>query len=288
MVIRARDSVCGRAGLGLGLLASAAPGHAHRAGGRADCPHEPTDIRRPAAHRAGPAGSTSTASTYKDASATPICRPVSSRSRRRFGMQVEAPEAFDLAKESDATLKMYGLERGSTDGFAWQCIVARRLVERGVRFVELIDGGTSIDKNWDTHAKMANYNGMAKNVDPAHWCIDPGSEVPWHVGRYARGLDDGVRAHADLPVAGGQKGAGTTLGSTARGWPVAESRVAWSMGRVTRWAMTSPRIPSRCMTSRQPSWTALAWITSGLPTAMPDATSGSPMSMAMWSRDILT
>ena len=82
-----------------------------------------------------------------------------------FGMQVEAPEAFDLAQESDATLNMYGLERGSTDGFAWQCLVARRLVERGVRFVELIDGGTSIDKNWDTHAKMANYNRMAKNVD---------------------------------------------------------------------------------------------------------------------------
>ena len=82
-----------------------------------------------------------------------------------FGMQVEAPEAFDLTKESDATLNMYGLERGSTDGFAWQCIVARRLVERGVRFVELIDGGTAIDHNWDTHAKMTNYNRMAKNVD---------------------------------------------------------------------------------------------------------------------------
>jgi len=82
-----------------------------------------------------------------------------------FGMQVEAPEAFDLTKESNATLNMYGLERGNTEGFAWQCLVARRLVERGVRFVELIDGGTSIDKNWDTHAKMAHYNRMAKNVD---------------------------------------------------------------------------------------------------------------------------
>lgn len=82
-----------------------------------------------------------------------------------FGMQAEAPEAFDLANETDATLKMYGLERGSTDGFGWQCIVARRLVERGVRFVELIDGGTMLDKNWDSHAKMANYNRLAKNVD---------------------------------------------------------------------------------------------------------------------------
>ena len=82
-----------------------------------------------------------------------------------FGMQVEAPDAFDLAGESDATLKMYGLERGSTEGFAWQCLVARRLVERGVRFVELIDGGTMLDRNWDSHAKMANYNRLARNVD---------------------------------------------------------------------------------------------------------------------------
>ncbi len=82
-----------------------------------------------------------------------------------FGMQAEAPAAFDLSRESDATLKMYGLERGSHEGFAWQCIVARRLVERGVRFVELIDGGTAVDKNWDSHAKMANYNRLARNVD---------------------------------------------------------------------------------------------------------------------------
>ena len=82
-----------------------------------------------------------------------------------FGMQGEAPEAFDLTRESDATLKLYGLERGSTDGFAWQCLVARRLVERGVRFVELIDGGTMLDRNWDSHAKMANYNRLARNVD---------------------------------------------------------------------------------------------------------------------------
>ena len=44
--------------------------------------------------------------------------------------------------------RLYGLERGSTIGFGWQCLVARRLAERGVRFVELIDGGTSIDHNW--------------------------------------------------------------------------------------------------------------------------------------------
>jgi hypothetical protein len=84
-----------------------------------------------------------------------------------FGMQKEAPEAFDISKESDATLKLYGLERGSTKGFGWQCLVARRLAERGVRFIELIDGGTSIDHNWDAHAYMPIYDKLAPPVDRA-------------------------------------------------------------------------------------------------------------------------
>ncbi len=80
-----------------------------------------------------------------------------------FGMQSEMPEVFDLSKESDAALKLYGLERGSTKGFAWQCLVARRLAERGVRFVELIDVGSS--DNWDAHGDMLTHAPLAKNVD---------------------------------------------------------------------------------------------------------------------------
>ena len=80
-----------------------------------------------------------------------------------FGMQAEMPEVFDLSKETDATLKLYGLERGSTKGFAWQCLVARRLAERGVRFVELIDVGSS--NNWDAHGDMMTHSPLAKNVD---------------------------------------------------------------------------------------------------------------------------
>jgi hypothetical protein len=82
-----------------------------------------------------------------------------------FGMQLEGPEAFDLSKESDATLGLYGLPRGSTGGFAWQCLVARRLIERGVRFVELIDTGSS--GNWDSHGNMMDHVPLAKNVDQA-------------------------------------------------------------------------------------------------------------------------
>lgn len=80
-----------------------------------------------------------------------------------FGMQQEAPEAFDLSRESDATLQLYGLERGSTQGFAWQCLVARRLAERGVRFIELIDTGAS--DNWDAHGDLDTYVPLARNVD---------------------------------------------------------------------------------------------------------------------------
>jgi uncharacterized protein (DUF1501 family) len=75
------------------------------------------------------------------------------------------PDVLDLSKETDATLKLYGLERGSTKGFAWQCLVARRLVERGVRFVELIDVGSH--DNWDAHSDMKTHEPLARNVDQA-------------------------------------------------------------------------------------------------------------------------
>lgn len=82
-----------------------------------------------------------------------------------FGMQMAMPDVLDLSDESDSTLKLYGLERGSTKGFAWQCLVARRLVERGVRFIELVDVGSS--RNWDAHSDMKTHEPLAKNVDQA-------------------------------------------------------------------------------------------------------------------------
>jgi hypothetical protein len=80
-----------------------------------------------------------------------------------FGMQIAVPEVFDLNQETDATLADYGLQRGQTTGFAWQCLAARRLIERGVRFVELIDTGSS--NNWDAHGDMMTHEPLAKNVD---------------------------------------------------------------------------------------------------------------------------
>src|SRR3989454_9029569 len=80
-----------------------------------------------------------------------------------FGMQKEMPGVLDLSKETDATLKLYGLERGQTTGFGWQCLVARRMAERGVRFIELIDVGAS--KNWDAHGDMKTHEPLARNID---------------------------------------------------------------------------------------------------------------------------
>ena len=82
-----------------------------------------------------------------------------------YGMQTEAPEVFDLSKETDATHAMYGLERGSAKGFAWQCLIARRLAERGVRFIELIDSGSDLNKNWDAHFDIMTHVPLARNVD---------------------------------------------------------------------------------------------------------------------------
>ncbi|MBI1830483.1 MAG: DUF1501 domain-containing protein [Planctomycetes bacterium] len=79
------------------------------------------------------------------------------------GMMREAPEALDLSQETDATLHMYGLPRGDQRSFAYQCLLARRLIERGVRVVELIDTGAA--DNWDAHGDMQQHRGKAARVD---------------------------------------------------------------------------------------------------------------------------
>jgi hypothetical protein len=79
------------------------------------------------------------------------------------GMMRQAPEVFDLSGESDATLRFYGLNRGDNTSFAWQCLIARRLIERGVRTVELIDTGAS--NNWDAHGNVEDHRPKARRVD---------------------------------------------------------------------------------------------------------------------------
>jgi hypothetical protein len=71
-----------------------------------------------------------------------------------YRMQAHAPEAVDLAQETAATRALYGLDREPTDKFGRQCLLARRLVERGVRFVQIYSGGGHNDENWDAHGDV--------------------------------------------------------------------------------------------------------------------------------------
>jgi uncharacterized protein (DUF1501 family) len=81
------------------------------------------------------------------------------------GMMQVAPEAFDISGETAATLAQYGVAGEDRTSFAWQCLMARRLVERGVRTVELIDTGAS--NNWDSHGNMQDHRPKAARVDKA-------------------------------------------------------------------------------------------------------------------------
>jgi hypothetical protein len=70
-----------------------------------------------------------------------------------FRMQTAVPELMDLADESEATKKLYGLDDPKTEAYGRQCLVARRLVERGVRFVELLCQNLGHDR-WDQHSNL--------------------------------------------------------------------------------------------------------------------------------------
>jgi hypothetical protein len=82
-----------------------------------------------------------------------------------FQMQASIPETMQLEKESEATRQLYGLDRPETKTFGEQCLVARRLVERGVRFVQLFHGGGG-GGDWDAHSEIkSNHTKLAQQVD---------------------------------------------------------------------------------------------------------------------------
>ncbi len=80
-----------------------------------------------------------------------------------YSMQNLAPDLFDLSKETDHTLDLYGTKRDDNKSFGWQCLMARRMAERGVRFIEVIDTGSS--GNWDAHSNIQGHGKLAKIID---------------------------------------------------------------------------------------------------------------------------
>ncbi len=74
-------------------------------------------------------------------------------------MQQAVPEVLDLSRETKETLDMYGVDAGATDDFGRQCLLARRLVESGVRFVEVSNSG------WDHHSGLDKFKSKAEQID---------------------------------------------------------------------------------------------------------------------------
>ncbi|MDG2167442.1 MAG: DUF1501 domain-containing protein [Opitutales bacterium] len=83
-----------------------------------------------------------------------------------YKMQSTAPEAVELAQESEETKRLYGIDEERTQEFGTKCLLARRLVERDVRFIQIYSGGAHTDSNWDAHGDLEfNHNKHAGATD---------------------------------------------------------------------------------------------------------------------------
>lgn len=147
-----------------------------------------------------------------------------------FRMQAHAPEAVDLSQETAGTKRLYGLDNPTTEKFGRRCLLARRLVERGVRFVQVYSGGGHSDQNWDAHGNVeANHALHCAETDQpmaalltdlcARGLLDE-TLVIWtsEFGRTptaqnGKGRDHSPRGFSTWLAGGGVKG-GQTIGAT--------------------------------------------------------------------------
>jgi len=145
------------------------------------------------------------------------------------GMMREAPEILDVDSEPESTRRLYGVREGDGKSFGYQCLIARRLIERGVRVVELIDSGSN--HNWDAHGDMNDHRPMALRVDQAVTglirdlrrtglldqtlvaiCTEFG-RTPWTDGPTTKGRNHYAKAFTCLLAGAGVEG-GTAYGET--------------------------------------------------------------------------
>jgi hypothetical protein len=83
-----------------------------------------------------------------------------------YRMQAAAPDVLDVAREPEHIQKLYGLDDKRCTHFARQCLIARRMVERGVRFVQIYSGGMENQRSWDGHNDISgNHKGFAEETD---------------------------------------------------------------------------------------------------------------------------
>jgi hypothetical protein len=80
-------------------------------------------------------------------------------------MQKNAPDVMDISNETKETQKLYGIGEKATDNFGRQCLMARRLSEAGVRFIQVTYGDNSANPAWDQHSNLPKHGDHAKAVD---------------------------------------------------------------------------------------------------------------------------
>ena len=137
-------------------------------------------------------------------------------------LQVSAPEVLDISGESEAVKKLYGLDEKITADFGQSCLVARRLLERGVRFIQLWSGADNgfPRRNWDSHEDLVkDHGGMAKGMDQPAAALIKGSKSPRSARRHDRLLDH--RSSAACLAAKAPRAAITTPFRLPVGWPAA-------------------------------------------------------------------
>jgi Protein of unknown function (DUF1501) len=147
-----------------------------------------------------------------------------------FRMQSHAPEAVDLAKEPETVKRLYGLDQARTEPFGRRCLMARRLVERGVRFVQVYSGGGHNDQNWDAHGDVLKNHELhcgetdqpiaALLTDLKQRGLLDSTLVVWTsefgrtpTGQNAKGRDHSPRGFTTWMAGGGVKG-GQVIGAT--------------------------------------------------------------------------
>ena len=118
-------------------------------------------------------------------------------------MQGCAPEAVDTSASPTATKKLYGLDDAITEPFGRQCLMARRLVERGVRFVQLFHGGLGVQNTdtWDAHSNLKeNHTQHAAETDLPIAGLLTDLKARGLLDSTLHGVACRVRPHADFPA----------------------------------------------------------------------------------------
>ena len=81
-----------------------------------------------------------------------------------YKMQASAPEAVDVDSEPEYVKNLYGMDGTNTEDFGRKCLLARRLVERGVCFIQIYSGGHHNDNNWDAHGDLVKNHSTMREI----------------------------------------------------------------------------------------------------------------------------